>query len=61
VKANERNWTTDGYVMVHGRTCPKAPHGNDGGHLHGPDDDMPYAVDGVEYCGRCHQALAIKP
>lgn len=35
--------------------CPKAPHDNpNGGYLHGADDDSPYSVDGVRYCGRCH-------
>lgn len=24
---------------------------------HAPDDDTPYDVDGVSYCGRCHHAL----
>lgn len=35
--------------------CPKAPHDNpSGGYLHGEDDDRPYDVDGMLYCGRCH-------
>lgn len=38
----------------HGVSCPKAPHGPEGGYLHDEDDDRPYDVDGVSYCGRCH-------
>lgn len=34
-------------------SCPKAPHA-EGGYLHDATDDMPYSVDGVLYCGRCH-------
>ena len=44
------------HVRVHGIDCVKAPHGGDG-YLHGPDDDEPYEVGGVHYCGRCHEAL----
>jgi hypothetical protein len=39
------------------RTCPKAAHSNQGGYLHGEDDDSPYNVDGVSYCGRCHMVI----
>lgn len=39
------------------RTCPKVAHSNRGGYLHGADDDSPFDVDGVRYCGRCHMAL----
>jgi hypothetical protein len=43
---------------VHGETCVKAPHVNSlGGYLHAADDDRPYDVDGVRYCGRCQWAL----
>lgn len=46
----------DSMHLEHGFTCPKVQH--DGlGHQHGPEDDAPYDVDGVSYCGRCHQAL----
>ena len=46
-------------AVVHGRTCPKAPHDSGRhGYLHAPDDDHPYDVDGVAYCGRCHAFLA---
>ncbi len=44
-------------VLIHGRTCPKAAHGEQGGYLHAADDDPPYDVDGVTYCGRCHVVL----
>lgn len=37
----------------HGIDCPKAQHVGDG-YLHAFDDDRPYDVDGVLYCGRCH-------
>ena len=40
----------------HGTECPKVPH-DGGGFLHAPEDDKPYDVDGVMYCGRCHWAL----
>lgn len=45
-----------GASVVHGKTCPKAPHIGTG-HLHAEDDDKPYDVDGVCYCGRCHTAM----
>ncbi len=42
--------------VEHGRNCQKMTHlGN--GYLHDADDDRPYDVDGVTYCGRCHRAL----
>lgn len=38
--------------------CPKIVHDNpEAGYLHRSDDDSPYDVDGVMYCGRCHRAL----
>lgn len=40
----------------HGTTCHKVPHVGTG-HLHDESNDGPYDVDGVNYCGRCHQAL----
>ena len=40
----------------HGIDCPKASHTRDG-YLHGEDDDTPYDVDGLSYCGRCHRSL----
>jgi hypothetical protein len=41
---------------LHGVNCQKKPHIGTG-HLHGEDDDLPYLVDGVTYCGRCHTAM----
>ena len=42
----------------HGVDCPKRFHDPiRTGYLHGPDDDTPYDVDGVSYCGRCHRVL----
>lgn len=50
-------------VPAHGINCPKLVHPPNGAprwcrwSLHGADDDTPYDVDGVAYCGRCHEAL----
>jgi hypothetical protein len=33
--------------------CEKVLHTGEG-YLHGEDDDTPFLVDGVTYCGRCH-------
>lgn len=41
----------------HGVNCPKRRHYDDCAYLHSSDDDSPYDVDGVMYCGRCHRAL----
>lgn len=51
--------------IVHGVNCEKVQHaavlnlGNKQpmGYLHPMDDDSPYDVDGVWYCGRCHVVL----
>ena len=43
-------------TAVHGKTCVKVLHVGSG-YLHGEDDDKPYDVDHVTYCGRCHSAL----
>lgn len=40
----------------HGINCPKNPHTREG-YLHDIDDDAPYDIDGVKYCGRCHVAM----
>jgi hypothetical protein len=45
-------------VGGHVRDCPKVVHELIGGYLHAADDDGPYMVDGVSYCGRCHCWLA---
>lgn len=44
-------------MTQHGIDCRKVTHHESGGYLHAEDDDAPYTVDGVEYCGRCHWAL----
>jgi len=46
--------------LQHGRDCPKVQHLG-AGYLHGADDDRPYDVDGVAYCGRCHGWLGAAP
>lgn len=43
--------------MKHGIDCQKEPHGSQGGYQHAKDDDTPYDIDGVTYCGRCHYWL----
>ncbi len=45
--------------QVHGVNCQKVPH-TQTGYLHGEDDDTPYDVDGLSYCGRCHAAISTK-
>ncbi len=45
--------------MIHGVNCEKAPHWPGYGYLHVEDDDEPYDVDGMTYCGRCHAWLAV--
>lgn len=35
------------------KSCTKVEH-HGTGYLHAADDDRPYDVDGVKYCGRCH-------
>jgi hypothetical protein len=55
----------DNSIIEHGKTCEKVPHepdpriphqrlGRNEGWLHAADDDSPYFVDGLRYCGRCH-------
>lgn len=42
----------------HGLTCHKIPHHpQQSGFEHAMADDGPYFVDGVKYCGRCHEYL----
>ena len=55
-KALGKPVVSDGAGPVHGKTCIKALHVGSG-YLHGADDDKPYDVDHVTYCGRCHSAL----
>lgn len=44
---------------VHGETCVKVTH-REGitSYLHSENDDGPYCVDGLPYCGRCHHYLS---
>ncbi len=43
-------------------TCAKVLHDvMKVGWLHAADDDSPYDIDGVAYCGRCHVAMAAHP
>ncbi len=37
-------------------TCQKMTHLGVG-YMHDEDDDTPYFVDGVKYCGRCHYPI----
>lgn len=41
----------------HGLTCEKVPHDPARAYLHRADDDGPYWMDNVQYCGRCHAYL----
>lgn len=43
----------------HGADCEKAPHSSNGGYLHAAEDDSPYNVDGLTYCGRCHRPFPL--
>lgn len=45
------------------KRMPKPGDAHEGryGFLHAEDDDGPFDVDGVEYCGRCHVALPSPP
>ncbi len=46
------------YGTNHGVDCQKVSHAtHTRGWQHASDDDSPYFVDNVKYCGRCHQAL----
>jgi len=45
----------------HGADCEKAPHNSNGGYLHAAEDDSPYNVDGLTYCGRCHRWMPRVP
>jgi hypothetical protein len=37
--------------------CQKVEHDGRTGHLHDSEDDSPYVVDSLRYCGRCHWFL----
>ena len=45
---------------THRGDCQKIVHSGSG-YLHADDDDSPYDVDGVTYCGRCHRAIDVLP
>lgn len=42
----------------HGYTCEKVEHLEGVGYLHEADDNRPYWIDNVAYCGRCHHWLS---
>jgi len=44
-------------TVRHPQDCHKVEHVGTG-YLHPYDDDGPYDVDGVTYCGRCHRYIA---
>lgn len=46
--------------IIHGKNCKKQVHLWPG-YAHSEDDDSPYDVDGVSYCGRCHLVMPINP
>jgi len=48
----------DKIVIRHGIDCAKITHVGTG-HLHSDDDDTAYDVDGVMYCGRCHEFIGL--
>ena len=47
-------------LVIHGHSCKKEPHTFKRGYLHAEDDDTPYDVDGIKYCGRCHTFLDLQ-
>lgn len=47
----------DALDMRHGVNCPKVKHETWHYYMHASDDDTPYNVDGVSYCGRCHHVM----
>lgn len=64
IKATEKSTPAIGklpkWEVRHGETCKKNLHrSNSFAYLHSPDDDGPYDVDGVTYCGRCHESIGI--
>ena len=54
-KLDVPRWTSS---PTHGKNCKKVLHSKHrSGYLHASEDDSPYNVDGVAYCGRCYRAL----
>lgn len=49
-----------GPLVMHGHSCEKVPHTFKLGYLHSEDEDTPYDVDGITYCGRCHTFLDLQ-
>ncbi len=47
-------------LVMHGHNCQKVEHIFKIGYMHSEDDDTPYDVDGVTYCGRCHTFLDLQ-
>lgn len=47
-------------VVMHGYSCEKVPHTFKTGYSHSDDDDTPYDVGGILYCGRCHIFLDLQ-
>lgn len=46
---------------AHGVSCEKVPHDRrGGGYGHEEEDNHPYLVDRVWYCGRCHRCLSAR-
>ena len=52
--------TAQSIRIVHGVNCPEAPHAAGHGYLHNAGDPSPYDVDGVIYCGRCHEHIGFR-
>ena len=48
-------------LVRHGADCKKVKHEERAGYLHAEDDDSPYDVDGLAYCGRCHHWMPRVP
>ena len=57
LKMNIEMKKVDCYIPIkHGIECKKVEHIGEG-YLHQSHDDLPYDVDGMSYCGRCHYVL----
>ena len=56
MKNEEANDRINFLPIKHGISCKKVVHLG-GGYLHDADDDSPYEVDMLVYCGRCHEWL----
>lgn len=56
-KQTEAAGSQDALDMRHGVNCSKVKHETWHYYMHASDDDTPYNVDGVSYCGRCHHVM----